>query len=185
MLAESASLAAYGQDLISGFGIHERQQQGYAGAMSREPARAFARRHETACLPVANCLNRLYSFKEHSRPRWSNLMAQKIQTLFIDDTDGGEAEGTVRFALDGAEYEIDLSASHSNELRDALTNYITHARKVGGAQRQRAARGRRGAVHSLDTAKVREWAKENGFDIKDRGRVPAGVVEKYQASAGV
>jgi hypothetical protein len=111
-------------------------------------------------------------------------MAQKIQTLFIDDIDGGEAEGTVRFALDGAEYEIDLSAKNSGELHETLTNYITHARKVSGAQRQRTVRARRGAASSLDTAKVREWAKENGFDIKDRGRVPAGVVEKYQASAG-
>lgn len=111
-------------------------------------------------------------------------MAQKVQTLFIDDIDGGEAEGTVRFALDGAEYEIDLSAQHSDELHKALTNYITHARKVAGAQRQRAARGRRSAASSLDTAKVREWAKQNGLDIKDRGRVPADVVEKYQASVG-
>jgi hypothetical protein len=111
-------------------------------------------------------------------------VAQKVQTLFIDDIDGGEAEGTVRFALDGAEYEIDLSAQHSDELHKALTNYITHARKVAGAQRQRAARGRRSAASSLDTAKVREWAKQNGLDIKDRGRVPADVVEKYQASVG-
>ena len=110
-------------------------------------------------------------------------MAQKIQTLFVDDIDGGEAQGTVRFALDGADYEIDLSAEHSDELHKALTNYITHARKVGGAQRQRAARGRRSTANSIDTPKVREWAKQNGFDIKERGRVPADVVEKYQASA--
>ena len=111
-------------------------------------------------------------------------MAQKFQTLFIDDIDGGAAQGTVRFALDGAEYEIDLSAEHSDELHKVLTNYITHARKVGGAQRQRAARDRRGAASSLHTAKVREWARQNGLDIKERGRVPANIVEKYLASAG-
>lgn len=110
-------------------------------------------------------------------------MAQQVHTLFIDDIDGGAAEGTVRFALDGTEYEIDLSAEHTAELHNALTNYITHARKVGGAQRQRATRGRRGAASSFDTAKVREWARQNGLEIKDRGRVPADVVEKYQASA--
>ena len=65
-------------------------------------------------------------------------MAQRIQTLFIDDIDGGAAEGTVRFALDGTDYEIDLSGKHSDELRDALRKYVEHARKVGGAARRRA-----------------------------------------------
>ena len=59
-------------------------------------------------------------------------MAQKIQTLFIDDIDGGEAEGTVRFGLDGTEFEIDLNARHSVELHNALEVYVLHARKVGG-----------------------------------------------------
>ena len=63
-------------------------------------------------------------------------MAQKITTLFIDDIDGGAAEGTVRFALDGTEYEIDLNAEHSEELRTALGKYVTHARKVGGGARR-------------------------------------------------
>lgn len=109
-------------------------------------------------------------------------MAQKVQTLFIDDIDGGEAEGTVRFALDGSEYEIDLSAKHSDELRDALRNYIAHARKVGGGAR-RGARGAR-KPSSIDTVAVRAWARENGFDIKERGRVPAEVVAKYRQATG-
>jgi nucleoid-associated protein Lsr2 len=109
-------------------------------------------------------------------------MAQKIQTLFIDDIDGGEAEGTVRFGLDGSEYEIDLNAKHTGELRNALASYVTHARKVGGATR-RTVRGRRGS-DSVDTAKVREWAKTEGYEIKDRGRVPADIVAKYQAAKG-
>ena len=109
-------------------------------------------------------------------------MAQKVQTLFIDDIDGGEAEGTVRFALDGAEYEIDLSAKHGDELRDSLKNYIAHARKVGGGAR-RGARGAR-KPSSIDTVAVRAWARENGFDIKERGRVPAEVVAKYRQATG-
>ena len=80
-------------------------------------------------------------------------MAQRIQTLLIDDLDGGEAAGTVRFGLDGTEYEIDLSAAHSDELRQALGQNLAHARRVGGAARS-AARARRGAA--VDTAKVRE-----------------------------
>jgi hypothetical protein len=108
-------------------------------------------------------------------------MAQRIQTLFIDDIDGGAADGTVRFGLDGTDYEIDLSGEHTDELRSVLEKYIEHSRKVGSARRPR--RGpRTGPV--IDTAKVREWAKGNGYDIKDRGRVPADVVEKYQAASG-
>jgi hypothetical protein len=110
-------------------------------------------------------------------------MAQKIQTLFIDDIDGGAAEGTVRFGLDGTEYEIDLSAKHSEELHKALANYVAHGRKVPGVSR-RALRGRRSGASTVDTAKVREWAKGHGYDIKERGRVPANVVEKYQAAVG-
>lgn len=106
-------------------------------------------------------------------------MAQKVQTLFIDDIDGSEAEGTVRFGLDGTEFEIDLSAQHSDELRRTLGAYISHARKVSGTTK-RAARARRGGAPGIDTAKVRGWAREHGYDIKDRGRVPADVVAKYQ-----
>jgi hypothetical protein len=110
-------------------------------------------------------------------------MAQKIQTLFIDDIDGEAAEGTVRFALDGADYEIDLSAKHSGELRQALAAYIGHARKVGGARRPAGTPSRRGAS-TFDTHKVREWARGEGIDIKDRGRVPAGIVAKYKVAVG-
>jgi hypothetical protein len=111
-------------------------------------------------------------------------MAQKIQTLFIDDIDGGEADGTVRFALDGAEYEIDLSSKHDEELRSALRGYIDHARKVSGPARK-AGPGRHGRKPSaVNTVAVRSWARENGYDIKDRGRVPADLVAKYQVAAG-
>ena len=113
-------------------------------------------------------------------------MAQKIQTLFIDDIDGGEAEGTVRFALDGAEYEIDLSARHSEELRSALGKYVSHARKVGGASRRsvRPGRGTKSINGAVNTTEIRNWARENGFAIKDRGRVPADLVAKYQVATG-
>jgi hypothetical protein len=109
-------------------------------------------------------------------------MAQKIQTLFIDDIDGGEAAGTVRFGLDGTEYEIDLSTAHSDELRSALEQYVTHGRRIGGTAR-RTARSRRGG-DAVDTAKVREWAEGQGIEIKDRGRVPASIVEQYKTAVG-
>ena len=107
-------------------------------------------------------------------------LAQKIQTLFVDDIDGREAEGTVRFGLDGVAYEIDLSVARSEELHKALAPDIAHARKIGGARR--AARGRSGSA--IDTHKAREWARGQGIEIKDRGRVPADVVEKYRQATG-
>jgi hypothetical protein len=109
-------------------------------------------------------------------------MAQRTQVLFIDDLDGGEAAGTVRFGLDGTEYEIDLSAAHSEELRQALGRYIGHARRTGGTARS-ATRSRRTSA-AVDTAKVREWAKGKGIEVKDRGRVPADILEQYNAAAG-
>jgi hypothetical protein len=71
-------------------------------------------------------------------------MAQKIQTLFIDDLDGSAAEGTVRFGLDGTEYEIDLNAAHARQLRDALARYVDAARRVSGSARKPARGSRRG-----------------------------------------
>ena len=109
-------------------------------------------------------------------------MAQKVQTLYIDDIDGSEAAGTVRFGLEGAGYEIDLSAEHSDQLHKALRTYIDHARKVGGTSK-RAPRGHR-VGSGIDTTAVRNWAREQGIDIKDRGRVPADVIAKYEAATG-
>jgi len=109
-------------------------------------------------------------------------VAQKVQTLYIDDIDGSEAAGTVRFGLDGADYEIDLSAEHTDDLYATLQAYISHARKVGGTSR-RPARGHR-AARPIDTTAVRSWAREQGIDIKDRGRVPADIIAKYEAATG-
>ena len=109
-------------------------------------------------------------------------MAQKIQTLFIDDLDGSEAEGTVRFGLDGAEYEIDLNAEHAQALRDALARYVKAARRAGGGARRPARGGRRAGTDGVDTTEVREWAKAQGIEVKDRGRVPAELVVKFKAA---
>ena len=109
-------------------------------------------------------------------------MAQKIQTLFIDDLDGSAAEGTVRFGLDGTEYEIDLNEEHARQLRDALARYVGAARRANGAARRPARAGRRPAASGLNTTEVREWAKAQGIEVKDRGRVPAELVVKFRAA---
>jgi hypothetical protein len=113
-------------------------------------------------------------------------VAQKIQTLFIDDIDGSEAEGTVRFGLDGAEYEIDLNADHAAKLRIALARYVESARRAPGARRP-ARSGRRASTSSssgLDSTEVRDWAKTQGIEVKDRGRIPAELIVKFKAASG-
>ena len=110
-------------------------------------------------------------------------MAQKIQTLLIDDLDGKEAEGTVRFGLDGAEYEIDLSAKHAEAMRKALEPYVSAARRAAGSAARRPGRnGRRAATAGPDSTAVREWAKAQGIEVKDRGRIPADLVVKFKAA---
>jgi hypothetical protein len=111
-------------------------------------------------------------------------VAQKIQTLFIDDLDGSEADGTVRFGLDGTEYEIDLNAEHAQALRDALARYVQAARRAGGGARRSARGGRRAPAGGVDSTEVREWAKAQGINVKDRGRVPAELVVKFKAATG-
>jgi hypothetical protein len=114
--------------------------------------------------------------------RKGSIVAQKIQTVFIDDLDGSEAEGTVRFGLDGAEYEIDLSAEHARALREALSRYVQSARRAGSGARRPARSGRRARADGVDNTEVREWAKAQGIEVKDRGRVPAELVVKFKAA---
>lgn len=107
-------------------------------------------------------------------------MAQKMQTLFIDDLDGSEAEGTVRFGLDGADYEIDLNAEHAQALREALARYVQAARRASSRRPGRSAR--RGRPDGVDSTEVREWAKAQGIEVKDRGRVPSELVARFKAA---
>jgi Lsr2 len=111
-------------------------------------------------------------------------MAQKIQTLLVDDLDGSEAEGTVQFGLDGANYEIDLNTKHTRELRNALARYVEAGRRAGASTRPAARSGRKAQPDALNTTEVREWAKAQGIDVKDRGRVPAELVVKFKAATG-
>ena len=108
-------------------------------------------------------------------------MAQKVQVLLVDDLDGTEASETVSFGLDGVAYEIDLSTGNAGQLRGSLADYVSHARKAGSSQR-RSARTRGRAAAGQSNTEIRNWAREQGYDIKDRGRVPADLVAKYQAA---
>lgn len=113
-------------------------------------------------------------------------MAKKVVETLVDDLDGGEAAETVRFGIDKADYEIDLSKENASALRDALAPYIRAARKVQtGGRRVRGSRRSAGARGgSNDTAAIREWAKAHGYKISDRGRVPAEIAEEYHKARG-
>ncbi|MDT0439808.1 MULTISPECIES: Lsr2 family protein [Streptomyces] len=110
-------------------------------------------------------------------------MAQKVQVLLVDDLDGGEADETVTFALDGKTYEIDLTTANADKLRGLLDAYVKGGRRTGG--RSSGGRGKRAAAGgSQDTAQIRAWAKENGYEVNDRGRVPASIREEYEKANG-
>lgn len=108
-------------------------------------------------------------------------MAQKVQVILVDDVDGGEAEETVSFALDGVSYEIDVSAENAEALRESIGPWIGHARRVGGrsSARRAAAKSRNGSPARASLGDVRAWARENGFQVSDRGRVSSEVMEAY------
>lgn len=103
-------------------------------------------------------------------------MAQQVNIVLVDDIDGTPAAETVSFALDGKEYEIDLSAKNAAKLRDAIAPYLGHARKAAGRRRG----GR--AASGPSPADIRAWARDNGFDVPDRGRVSSEVREAYAAA---
>jgi hypothetical protein len=105
-------------------------------------------------------------------------MAQRTQVLYVDDIDGSEAAGTMRFGLGGHDYEIDLSQQHADELRAAISPFLAVARKVPSARRP--ARAARAARH--DQSDVRAWARGEGLKISDRGRIPADVLARYESA---
>jgi hypothetical protein len=105
-------------------------------------------------------------------------MAQRVQVLLVDDLDGTQADQTVTFALDGVTYEIDLTDANAASLREALEPWAGAARRTSG----RAARGTGKTVRANngETAKIREWAKEQGYQVSDRGRVSAEIRQAYK-----
>jgi hypothetical protein len=119
-------------------------------------------------------------------------MAQKTIVQLIDDLDGTSSDSieTVTFGLDGVVYEIDLSDDNAETLRDNLAEFITSARRTGGrAKRGTMIPATAGAGNGTgrsreQTQAIREWARKNGQEIADRGRIPASIIEAFEAAAG-
>lgn len=108
-------------------------------------------------------------------------MAQKVKITLEDDLTGGAAEETVRFGLDGKFYEIDLSAGNAAQLRDAVRPFTNQARQVQTGKRAKAPKGA-SSQHKGETAKVRAWAQENGYDVAERGRIHQHIINAYYAA---
>jgi hypothetical protein len=115
-------------------------------------------------------------------------MARKVQVHLLDDIDGSAADETILFALDGVNYEIDLSASHAEELRSAVAAFIGAARKPSRAHVVTASRARTAAATTRtdrdQNQAIRAWAKTKKIALSDRGRIPRNIVEQYEAQAG-
>jgi hypothetical protein len=101
-------------------------------------------------------------------------MAQQTLIHYVDDLDGTAADGPVKFGLDGRDYEIDLSDGNAQRLRDALAPYVGAARKLG-----KAAKAAKAPPRNPETAAIRDWCREQGLQIKDRGRIPEEYVIRY------
>ena len=108
-------------------------------------------------------------------------MAQKVTVVLEDDLTGGPAEHTIRFAFDGTDYEIDLNAKNAATFSKQLAPYVEHARRAGRAPSRRPGRT---AVNRQRSGDIRAWAKEHGLTVSERGRIPASVVEQYNAAGG-
>ena len=111
-------------------------------------------------------------------------MAQKVHIVLVDDLDGSEATESVSFGLDGTSYEIDLNDANAARLRDALAEFVGHGRKVGSASRRggRRSSGAAATASGPSAKEIRDWARSNGFDVPDRGRVSAEVREAFDAA---
>ncbi|CAM3297315.1 histone-like nucleoid-structuring protein Lsr2 [Stackebrandtia soli] len=118
-------------------------------------------------------------------------MAQRVQVILVDDLDGGQAEETVKFGLDGFAYEIDLSHEHAGTLREALADYVNVARRLGryttsgkGAPTTGNTPRMRTPIDREQNKAIREWAAREGKKVSDRGRIPQHVIDEYHARAG-
>jgi hypothetical protein len=118
---------------------------------------------------------------EPAHSNWMEVpVAQHVKVVLVDDLDGSSASDTVSFGLDGRSYEIDLSEDNAGKLRDALAAYVAAARRAGGSGRRPSApRAPRPVSNRDESAAIRLWARENGHDISERGRIPNSVTTAY------
>jgi hypothetical protein len=106
------------------------------------------------------------------------MMAKRTIVQLVDDTDGSVAAETLTVGLEGVNYELDLSDQNAKKLREQLAPWLAAARRTGGRQ----ATKNKATSNNIDLKAVRAWAASNGIEVSSRGRVPASVIEQYQAA---
>ena len=109
-------------------------------------------------------------------------MAQSVRIILEDDLEGGPAEETVQFGLDGRQYEIDLSTANAEKLREALRPYAAAGRRAQSKSTRTTGPRSSSTSGNPETAKIRAWAKENGYEVSDRGRIHQSVKDAYYAA---
>jgi hypothetical protein len=109
-------------------------------------------------------------------------MARKVHVQLIDDLSGEDADGIIRFSVDGADYEIDLTADHATELRGTLEKYVAHGRRLRGTPGSRGVRT--APTGREETRKIRDWARAHGYDPSARGRISQDIKQAYDAAQG-
>lgn len=109
-------------------------------------------------------------------------MAQRVQVILVDDLNGGEANETLEFALDGVHYEIDLSDENAAKLREDFATWIGQARRAGGRRQTRRRGSNASSGRSDELAKIREWGRDNGYKVSSRGRVSQELQDAYAAA---
>lgn len=113
-------------------------------------------------------------------------MAQQTIVTLIDDINGQQAVETVQFGVDGVQYEIDLSEENSARLRGALAEFRQHGRKLAKLPKSLITRtsGRAGGMpnNRAQTQAIRAWARSQGIQLADRGRIPVGIIEQFEAA---
>ena len=109
-------------------------------------------------------------------------MARRVTVSLMDDLDGqSEASETVAFAVDGVSYEIDLSSKNAERLRKDLSRWVDVARRVGRRRRGHSGASPGGSTSRAESAAMRDWARRRGYEVADRGRLPADIVDAYRA----
>ncbi len=117
-------------------------------------------------------------------------MAQRVQVVLTCDLDDGDvpAAETVTFGFDGANYAFELCEQHLGEFQDTMQSFISVARATGGARRRRVATVRPGrprtrrSLDGVSSSEVRAWARESGYQVSERGRIPGDVRAAYEAA---
>jgi hypothetical protein len=111
-------------------------------------------------------------------------MVKRVTQSLVDDLDGKSADETVVFEIDGVSYEIDLSSKNARRLRKDLEKWIAAARRVGGRRKRSLASATRTSSSPDESRAIREWARGRGFEVGERGRIPADIVGAYHSGPG-